>query len=77
MSEITQNNLVKLYKDTQISLTTIYYFQIFNNRILQVSEDIQPGDLVILDVKYSDNLNYEELYRFQYQDEEMLLAIIK
>lgn len=77
MSEITAQQSVKLYKETQLSLTTIYYFQIFNDKILHVTDDVVTGDWVILDQSYKAELNFEPVYNFEYHEKEMILAKIK
>ncbi len=77
LSQITKEKSVKLYKETQLSLTTLYYFQIYNNRILHVSEDAEPGDLVIFDVEYANEFDFEEQFRFKFRENERILGKIK
>jgi 4-amino-4-deoxy-L-arabinose transferase-like glycosyltransferase len=77
MSKITNSQNVKLYKATQLSLTTIYYFQVFNDKILHVTDDAVSGDWVILDKKYAPELSYESEYEFKFREDEMMLVKVK
>ena len=75
--KITDSQPVKLYKETQLSLTTIYYFQVFNNKILHVTDDVVKGDWVIFDQAYQAELNFDQVYDFKYHENEMVLGKIK